>query len=183
MSTPIVPLSAQTSDLSIFGLADLPEVANSLDFQGGGIYADLGRLFRTYSGNWTLLSRAIQQLNSQIPQSSIYTFVDAGSPGASYTPDVTGGGIYMIKILLTTNITINNPFLPAGPNGGRVRFALVQDATGGRTITWGTQWQGLGGSSSSTAPNSYSIFEFDFIPTEGRVQLTFNDATGYSFWS
>lgn len=56
---------------------------------------------------------------------------------ATITPDAGSGTDQVVNVgTLTGNITINNP--TGSPVDGQIiRFRLAQDATGGRTITWG----------------------------------------------
>lgn len=70
--------------------------------------------------------------------------VEGGGPvvaipyAASITPNADTTRVAVVGTL-TGNITINNP--SGAPADGRtLRFRFVQDATGGRTITWGTQF-------------------------------------------
>ncbi len=77
---------------------------------------------------------------------------------ASYTPDL--GTFINGEMTLTNNLTLNNPTnTKAGQTG---MIVLVQDGTGGRTITFGTSWKfPLGMSKTlSTAAGSVDILYF-----------------------
>lgn len=54
---------------------------------------------------------------------------------ASYTPDPYNGEVVLMT--LTGAITVNNPTTAPYP-GQRMTFVFVQDATGGRVVTWGS---------------------------------------------
>lgn len=80
---------------------------------------------------------------------------------ASYTPEIYAGG--NIVLTLTGNITINNTAAGHYHVGATVKFLLKQDATGGRTVTFGnlykTNW------TPDTAANKTNIIEFLFDGT------------------
>jgi len=59
---------------------------------------------------------------------------------ATVTPDVSLYSTYEIAAL-TGNITINNPTGMTPVDGQQLSIRLLQDGTGGRTITWDTQFQ------------------------------------------
>ena len=59
---------------------------------------------------------------------------------ATITPDVSLYGTYEIGAL-TGNIAINNPTGITPVDGQQLSIRLLQDGTGGRTITWDTQYQ------------------------------------------
>lgn len=75
---------------------------------------------------------------------------------ASYTPDATAGEV--VRMTLTANITVNNP---SNSFAGQVfRFVFTQDGTGGRTITYGTNYKTGGGTAISTTLNTTNIDTF-----------------------
>ena len=62
---------------------------------------------------------------------------------ATYTPNSSYGNVIIGSPYLTGNMTIANDspsFIPA--IGQTITFTLQQDATGGRTVSWGTNWKG-----------------------------------------
>ena len=64
------------------------------------------------------------------------TSVQTPAFASSFTPDPTLGEFVILT--LTGNITINNTASPVTGQLMTIRF--IQDATGGRTVTWGTQY-------------------------------------------
>lgn len=63
---------------------------------------------------------------------------NAGSTGASFTPNFINGNLQKIT-MSNASITINNP--TNVQDGATYTICFVQDATGGRTIaTWGSNW-------------------------------------------
>jgi hypothetical protein len=75
---------------------------------------------------------------------------------ASITPDLARRD-YVKVGTLTGNITVNNATNHAETQ--RVRIGFVQDATGGRTITWGSAYKGVTLAASGTA-NQRAWIEF-----------------------
>jgi hypothetical protein len=77
---------------------------------------------------------------------------------ATYTPLPTWNSC--IQIILTNNITIANPNTNQIWNGLTFRLILQQDATGGRTCTFGTaykkNWTPV------TTPNTFNIIDFQY---------------------
>jgi len=59
---------------------------------------------------------------------------------ATITPNPTSGGTRKI-ITLTGPVTIANPPTPARVIGTMLSFLFIQDATGGRVVTWGSDYQ------------------------------------------
>lgn len=80
---------------------------------------------------------------------------------ASYTPVIYAGGT--IAMTLTGNITINNTAAGHYHTGAKMKLILKQDATGGRTVTFGnlykTNW------TPDTGANKTNIIEFIFDGT------------------
>lgn len=72
---------------------------------------------------------------------------------ASYVPDVSWGNTSRINLVKPTGFVAN----PANSNGAMsIGFHLVQDATGGRLLTWGTKYKWPSGRppTLSTSPNA-----------------------------
>jgi hypothetical protein len=67
--------------------------------------------------------------------------IDFGTTTLTYastvTPDLSTGNIF--KITLTGNVTLANP--SSIQAGGHYTFVITQDATGGRTISFGTVYK------------------------------------------
>jgi hypothetical protein len=59
---------------------------------------------------------------------------------AAITPQVGAGETIVNVGVLTGNVTVNNPGGDAPTDGQVLRFRFSQDATGGRTVTWGTEY-------------------------------------------
>jgi Right handed beta helix region len=73
---------------------------------------------------------------------------------ASITPNIMTGGIVTVGVL-TGNITVNNPIDGLGGSGhvgSRMTFHFTQDATGSRTVTWGTNFDTNGGAGAWIMP-------------------------------
>lgn len=84
---------------------------------------------------------------------------------ANFTPDQTAGEI--IYQTLTGNITIN---VPANPQfGQKMTFQLTEDATGGRTVTWGAGFVLPGNAVQCLAPNATTMYEWVYT---GAWRLT-----------
>ena len=80
-----------------------------------------------------------------------YEFSDQAQ--ASYVPDVAWGNTSRINLVKPTGFVAN----PANSNGAMsIGFHLVQDATGGRLLTWGTKYKWPSGRppALSTSPNA-----------------------------
>lgn len=76
---------------------------------------------------------------------------------ASITPTFGGSGNVQVIGTLTGNTTINNPTaVPAA--GTRVAFVFTQDATGNRTVAWGTNY--INGRTISGTASGTSVVEF-----------------------
>jgi len=94
--------------------------------------------------------------DSQGYQSPAYT--------ASYTPDASLGQIVVVGTL-TDNITINAP--TNATRGQRLTFFLLQDGTGGRTVTWNSTYKGNWSDTGNTA-NKRSSVEYYYDGTNWR---------------
>lgn len=103
----------------------------------------------THSGATTM-----EGSGNTLTGTSVWTVVASGSPtiqnniedsaqaptfAASYTPDLRLG-LEISPGALTGNISIANPSGVMPRKGVRVKVFLVQDGTGGRTVTWGTNY-------------------------------------------
>ncbi|GAA0247142.1 hypothetical protein LNAOJCKE_0423 [Methylorubrum aminovorans] len=67
------------------------------------------------------------------------------------------------RLTLTANFTLANPAVMKPGQSGRIR--LIQDATGGRTIAYGSYWKKAAGDPSalSTAAGAVDILYYDVI--------------------
>ena len=84
--------------------------------------------------------------------------LDVDTYAASYTPDFDGGNVK--QVTLTGNITINNPTNIEA--GATYLFILKQDATGSRTVSFGTSYKFPSGTAPtlSTGANAVDILSF-----------------------
>jgi hypothetical protein len=81
------------------------------------------------------------------------------------TPDAQLGGHF--RVTLTGNPAINAPTSPA--DGQKITLEVVQDATGGRTVTWGTgiQFGAAGAPTLSTAAGKRDVLGFLYSAAAG----------------
>ena len=93
------------------------------------------------------------------------TYTTAYAP--AITPDPLLGGV---DVTLTGNITIANTVADRSVHGTELSIMLTQDATGGRTVTWGSDYVGM--SAVDTAPNKANLWRVRRV--KGRwVQVGF----------
>lgn len=76
---------------------------------------------------------------------------------STITPNIANGKNQ--RCTLTGNVTVNFP--TGATDGGELRLVLMQDATGGRSVTLGTGWK-LDGSGVVALPNTKSTLEVCF---------------------
>ena len=90
----------------------------------------------------------------------------AASASSTYTPNPVASGSYQ-TVTLTGNVTIANPANNAGNQ--ILRLILVQDATGSRTVSFGTSYVGANVSSLGTgAATKIGIIEFMYTTAGSR---------------
>jgi hypothetical protein len=87
------------------------------------------------------------------------------TPGATHTLDVTQ--VETTVVTMTTNITVAAPTNTNKINAGNKTYLIfVQDASGGRTLTWNAAWRnapsGLGGSATAGQRASFE-FRWDGV--------------------
>jgi hypothetical protein len=86
------------------------------------------------------------------------------------------------RLLVTGNLTLANPTLAAssGSDGVVVNVYLKQDATGGRTFTFGTKYKWPGGAAPTwiTTPNAVNFISMYYDATDDIVVC--NGAPGVS---
>jgi hypothetical protein len=85
---------------------------------------------------------------------------------SSITPDPYAGG-YVVVGTLTGAMTVNNPAAGALFSGMRLGFQFIQDGSGGHTVTWGTQYKGVTGSTVSTTANTTTTLWFIYDSSSG----------------
>ena len=78
-------------------------------------------------------------------------------------------------ITLTANRTISNPATPSGaaPVGLQYRIVLVQDATGGRVVTWGSAYKIPASTVFGTAANSRTVVDFECVGDGNWIMVGF----------
>lgn len=95
---------------------------------------------------------------------------------ASYTPAPYSGEVIDVEVL-TGNITINNP--TSFHDGQRMTIRLRQDATGGRTVTWGGAFAVASAMPANpNAAQSYSFIYQNFRWTEQGASIAASMTTG-----
>jgi len=124
----------------------------------------------------------VQNINSKTGNSAI-SIADAGTvslsasaSGATQTANATGAttldfSTYQNFVLtLTGNVTLDNPTTEAVGQSGFI--VLVQDATGGRTVSLGTDYETAGGSglTVSSAASTTDIVPY-VVASSGRILL------------
>jgi hypothetical protein len=96
------------------------------------------------------------------------TVVALSQSGGSVAIDASKGNVFTLT-LTDSGWTIATPGNPIA-DGQLIRIRLIQDSTGGRTVSWGTgyDWGSTGGSANSppalsTAANATDIIGFEYI--------------------
>lgn len=93
---------------------------------------------------------------------------NSGNVTGAITPDLSSG--WNRRLVLTGNVTINAPTNPPA-GGGIVTFLLVQDATGGRTVTFDAVFKLAGGAYTMTATaNKRDVISFMYSDTDATYQ-------------
>jgi len=78
------------------------------------------------------------------------------------TPDLSAASHF--KLTLTTNATMPAPTgLPGTNSAQTIQFAVKQDATGGRTLTWNSAWKFAGGTAPTLTTNAGYVDLFTFV--------------------
>jgi hypothetical protein len=91
------------------------------------------------------------------------SFQGGGSTSGGSTGGVSGsggstGGATTLPVTLTANTTLNGPGAPA--DGAILVYIVTQNATGGWTITWGTDFHASVGTNLDTTANAVTTFTF-----------------------
>jgi len=124
----------------------------------------------------------VQNVNSKTGNSAISTADDGtvslstSAAGSTQTANATGSttldfSTYQNFVLtLTGNVTLDNPTTEAVGQSGFI--VLVQDATGGRTVSLGTDYETAGGSglTISSAASTTDIVPY-VVAASGRILL------------
>ncbi len=120
--------------------------------------AQVNRRFRTNGSNWE---------TTLLPVLGGYTRTQTDTFAASYTPDPTS--VEGHEITLTANITVNNVATPKA--GQLLTLIFTQDATGSRTVTWGSAYKIRSGFTISATASSVSSACFIYTAAGAWVQL------------
>lgn len=91
------------------------------------------------------------------------------------TIDATQG--YAFKLVLTQNIKVLNPV--NFNYGDHIKLIVMQDATGGRRLTWDTNWSFVGSQPSTTPTNAGAMFKVlsDFTQDSNNHDAWMSDIT------
>jgi hypothetical protein len=91
--------------------------------------------------------------------------------GSSIAVNAALGNIFPLTLTASTG-TIANPSSPA--DGQIIRFRISQDATGGRTVAWGTAYDfgSTGGSANSAPTLSTGASKMDIVAFEYIAALS-----------
>lgn len=88
--------------------------------------------------------------------------------GATITPDLATGRVF--SVTLAGNRTLANPSNQVAGQSGRI--LVKQDATGSRTLGYGTAWKFAGGTPTlSTAANAVDMIVYD-VQASGEIYAT-----------
>lgn len=92
--------------------------------------------------------------------------------GSAYTPDLSAGNRFILSAAQNVNFTLNNP-TNKGTAGQSWTLEVTQDATGGRTITYGTDYVGANGTKPtlSTAASASDLLMFETL-SSGKILVT-----------
>lgn len=130
----------------------------------------------------SLLTAALLSTCAQTPLFAQYVPRPGGSPvsassvayAATVTPNVGSSGQIIVLTVgtLTGNITLANPTGTAA-DGQVLKFRFKQDATGSRTLTWGTNFAFGTDTATSTIPtaaNATWIMAFEYDSTSSKFR-------------
>lgn len=93
---------------------------------------------------------------------------NSGNVTGAITPDLSSG--WVRRLVLTGNTTINLPTNPPA-GGGMVTFLLIQDGTGGWTVTFNAAFKLAGGAYTMTATaNKRDVISFMYSDTDATYQ-------------
>ena len=150
-------LNASNLSTGTVGTARLGSgTANSTTFlRGDGTWAAASGASTSSNNTWTKAQRGA---------------VSALTYGATVTPNFDDSNNF--SLTATGNFTLANPTGTITPGQSGV-FVITQDATGSRTISWGTYFKGAGGTKPtlSTAPNSVDIISY-YVVSATQIFVT-----------
>ena len=79
--------------------------------------------------------------------------------GATITPDFAANNVFTVT--LGGNRTLANPTTPIPGQSGSI--FIVQDATGGRTLSWGSSWKFISGAAPTLSTAANAVDRVDFV--------------------
>lgn len=133
--------------------------------QGGGV-------------TWPIMGNSLKDNEIDLCRSRL----DETPAGTSFTPNP-----YLfseMRYTLTGNRTISAPVSATGTNapvGVRFTLILIQDATGGRTVTWNSAYKLPTGFAVDTAPNARTVVELECQGADDWLAISTNqDVPGLS---
>lgn len=130
--------------------------ANSTTYlRGDGTWATVSGASTSANNTWTAAQRGA---------------VSALTYGATVTPNFDASNNF--SLTATGNFTLANPTGTITPGQSGV-IVITQDATGGRTISWGTYFKGAGGTKPtlSTAPGAVDVISY-YVVSATQIFVT-----------
>lgn len=117
---------------------------------------------------WQLTGTAIGSNEIELCRSIL-----SSTPGGNISADPYTNSEH--RVTLIGNRTVNNPTSASGnpPVGLRFRFVFIQDATGGRTLTWSSGYKIPSSVTFDTATNTRTIIEFECFANADWVMTDF----------
>ena len=151
-------------------ISTLAEIQASHDGTADDTKGDL--IFKTNNGTSATEVMRIDSLGRtdvQSAKSDVVTLTD----GATITPDMKDGNFFTVT--LAGNRTLANPSnLAAGQSGC---FFIVQDGTGSRGLTYGSQYDFAGGSAPTLTTTASAVDRIDYVVrTTGSIHCVFTAA-------
>jgi hypothetical protein len=118
------------------------------------------------TGTITLAAPVINSDYTIVLPGGISTLTDA----ATITPDLSSNSTFTVT--LGGNRTMANPTgMVEGQSGS---IFIVQDGTGGRTLSWGSYWDFIGGTAPSLSATPGAVDRVDFIVrSAGSIHTVF----------
>ena len=149
--------SSSATNFTIESGSTLPVSGNNLGElfykTGDGIYVYDGATWTAIGGGGTSVSANNTWTAAQRGSVSALTY------GATVTPNFDASNNFSLS--LTGNATVANPTGTITPGQSGI-IAISQDATGGRSVAWGTYFKAAGGvkPTLSTAPNAVDLISY-----------------------